>query len=112
MLCVLAFTAASHAFLKPFQETLTFFLAFFGGLHCTAYRVLVAQPEIESGPSAVKVPKPNHWTARELPPFVCLFVFKLNLKKSSPGIFKFFKKWFMICLHPVKHCSRGITFKN
>ena len=31
--------------------------------------ILVSRPGIESGPSAVKVQSPNHWTAREFPGF-------------------------------------------
>ena len=34
--------------------------------------ILVPQPGIEPGPSAVKAPSPNHWTAREFPPRVVL----------------------------------------
>ena len=40
-----------------------FSLIFFGGgwgLHCVACRILVPQPDIESGSSAVKVQSPNH----------------------------------------------------
>ena len=32
-----------------------------------ACRILVPQPGIEPRPLAVKVPSPNHWTAREVP---------------------------------------------
>ena len=32
-----------------------------------AWGILVLQPEIQSGPSAVKVLSSNHWTAREFP---------------------------------------------
>ena len=34
-----------------------------------ACRILVPQPRISPGPSAVKAPSPNHWTTRELPEF-------------------------------------------
>ena len=45
-------------------------LLFFFWPYCTACRILVPQPGIEPGPSAVKVWSPNHWTARNsfLPP--------------------------------------------
>ena len=33
----------------------------------TVCGILVPQPGIELGPMAVKVPSPNHWTAREVP---------------------------------------------
>ena len=41
---------------------LDFFLGGLGGwgLHCVACRILVPQPDIESGSSAVKVQSPNH----------------------------------------------------
>ena len=41
-----------------------FFFFFFG---CTAYGLLLPLPGIEPGPSAVRVPSPNHWIARESP---------------------------------------------
>ena len=115
VLCVLAFTAACHAFFSNLsKKLLTFFLTifFFFWPRCTARRILVPCPGIELGPSAVKVPKPNHWTAKERPSvffFQFNYFFFLNLPL---GFFKKIFKWFMICFHPVKHCSRGITFKN
>ena len=36
-------------------------------VHCTACRILVHQPGMESGPPAVETTSPNHWTTRELP---------------------------------------------
>ena len=36
-------------------------------LGCTACRILVPQPGIESGPLAVKTQSPNHWTSRGFP---------------------------------------------
>ena len=36
-------------------------------LHHTACRILVPQPGIELGPSAVRVQSSNHWTTREFP---------------------------------------------
>ena len=38
---------------------------FWVGAHRMACEILVPQPEIEPGPSAVRVGSPNHWTARE-----------------------------------------------
>ena len=39
--------------------------------------ILVPQPGIEPGPSAVKAPSPNHWSAREFPViyFMCSSVY-------------------------------------
>ena len=34
-----------------------------------AYEILVPQPGIEPRPLAVRVLSPNHWTAREFPPW-------------------------------------------
>ena len=48
-----------------------------------AYRILVPWPGIEPGPSAVKAPSPNHWTAREFPNNI-LFL-KKSLKKKKYG---------------------------
>ena len=36
---------------------------------CTTCRILVPQAGIESSPSAVKAPSPNHWTTREFSRF-------------------------------------------
>ena len=41
--------------------------SFFFRPHCMACGILVPQPEIDPGSSAVKVLSPNHWTAREFP---------------------------------------------
>lgn len=42
---------------------------------CVAYRILIPWPGIRAGPMAVKVPSPNHWTARELLwVFCCCFL--------------------------------------
>ena len=35
--------------------------------------ILVPQPGIEPWPLTVKVPSPNHWTAREFPPLLFFF---------------------------------------
>ena len=44
----------------------TLYFLFFCPRHA-AYGILVPRPGIESGPLAVKVQSPNHWTAREVP---------------------------------------------
>ena len=41
-------------------------LFFFFWPKCTVYKILVPWPEIKPGSTAVKVPSPNHWTAREV----------------------------------------------
>ena len=41
--------------------------SFFFWPHLEAYGILVPQPGIELGPSAVKAPSPNHWTIRKFP---------------------------------------------
>ena len=52
----------------PQLQGFFFFLSFvLFGSHCTACRILVPQPEIKPGPSAVKAWSPNHWTSREVP---------------------------------------------
>ena len=52
-------------------------LFFFGG-------ILVPQPGIEPGPSAVKVPCPNHRPAREFP---CFLIFQFNVLPEMQLIF-------------------------
>ena len=52
--------------LKDFMFAI-FSFSFFG---CVACGILVPQQGTEPRPMAVKVPSPNHWTARELP-YVC-----------------------------------------
>ena len=46
------------------------FCLWFFWLPCKACGILVPRPGIEPGPSAVKAPSPNHWTAREFPIFL------------------------------------------
>ena len=43
---------------------------FFFWSHCTACRILVPRPGIETVPPAVEVWSPNHWTTREFPTWV------------------------------------------
>ena len=45
-----------------YSKDICFFFFF-----CTAYGILVPQPGIEPGPSAVKAWSLNHWTTREFP---------------------------------------------
>ena len=48
-----------------------------------ACRILVPQPGIEPGATAVKAPSPNYWTARELPQiFTKIFKIYLFLQLS------------------------------
>ena len=53
--------------LRP--PTPIFFLFFYFFWPCLAVcGILVPQPGIEPGPTAMKALSPNHWTAREFPP--------------------------------------------
>ena len=98
---------------------------FFFWLRCSACGILVPWPGIESPPSAVKVPSPNHWTTREFPcssasytftkfkiamtPFliywkssciffqVCLFIFLGLFYHSFHVVFIFFNYFKQIC---------------
>ena len=58
---------------------MSFFFFFFRPGHA-APRTVVLQPGTEPGPLAVKVPSPNHWTARELQ------VFFKRCQGLNPGI--------------------------
>ena len=74
----------------PFKVTIFFFLShyfimpylfLFLWLHCMASGILVPGPGVEPGPSAVKAPIPNGWTARKsLMPY-------LKLKNYEFGLF-------------------------
>ena len=48
------------------------FILFYFLAYCMSCGNLVPQPEIEPGPSAVRVWSPNHWTAREFPRWPCI----------------------------------------
>ena len=54
---------------------------FFFWLLPAAYGILVPQPGMEPGPSAVKTQSPNHWTAREVP-HPCLY----NLRSTPVAL--------------------------
>ena len=58
---------------------LIYFTLFYFWPRRVACGVLVPRPGIKTGPSAVRARSPNHWTAREVPQrvflFVCLFYF-------------------------------------
>ena len=57
-------------------ESFDFFFFFFFFLpHCTPCRILVPWPGIEPIPPAVKSRSLNHWTGREVPEILCLFLF-------------------------------------
>ena len=45
------------------------------------YRIVVPQPRVEPGPSAVRVSSPNYCTAREFPPILFISVFKSSLSR-------------------------------
>ena len=67
----------SHSALASFNIKglfyLVFFFFFFKLCH-VACEVLVPQPGIESGPLAVTVPSPNHWTASRFPKWMFYFL--------------------------------------
>ena len=72
---VTIFFFLSHCFIMPY-------LFIFLWLHCMASGILVPGPGVEPGPSAVKAPVPNGWTARKsLMPY-------LKLKNYEFGFFK------------------------
>ena len=48
-------------------EAFFFFFFFFSFFGLAACGILVPWPGTEPGPSAVKAPSPDHWTAREFP---------------------------------------------
>ena len=76
---------ATSAYLPYWPATYTFlFFGGFFGLRHAAYRILVPQPGIKPGPLAVRVPSPNHWTARELRTPPPLF---FSLTKAPPSGF-------------------------
>ena len=45
--------------------------------------ILVPRPGIERGPTAVKAPRPNHWTAKEFPATFILKMKKLGTERFS-----------------------------
>ena len=51
----------------PSKYVYMIYLLFIFWLCCRACRILVPQPGIEPGPSAMKAWSPNHWTSREFP---------------------------------------------
>ena len=64
-------------------QMLSFFFFFFGPRHVPC-GILVPQPGIEPGPSAVKVQSPNHWAAREVLSNAILLTFLLRLFQLWP----------------------------
>ena len=89
-----------NSFFKKKRERLFIylFIYLFLWLHCVAWGILVPQPEIEPGPSAVRLQSPSHWTTREFPRKTlnvfktilvlfcfCLFVSVSHNKKSTGG---------------------------
>ena len=59
------YNIVSYSYRAIPQSPKTSSFYFFSTAPCTAYRILVLQPEIEPWPLAVKVLSPNHWTTRE-----------------------------------------------
>ena len=59
-------TAREEQAISPESVFFIFYLFIFW-LHFTACGILVPWPGIEPGPTAVKAPSLNHWTAREIP---------------------------------------------
>ena len=53
----------SHA---VFERCRVSYVTFFFWLQFTACKILVPWPGIKPGSAAVKIPSPNHWTAREV----------------------------------------------
>ena len=79
------YTHSSHCTLSCFKYSN--FFSFFP--HCATCGNLLAWPEIEPRPSAVRVWRPNHWTTREFPqssnfqPFKCILFLPLDLTPSA-----------------------------
>ena len=71
------------------------FSLFFFGPRRMACGILVPQPGIEPGPSAVKAWSPNHWTTREFPILdignLCSFLV-ISLTKGLTNFVDLFKK--------------------
>ena len=53
-------------------------LFFFFWPHLASCGMLVPQPGIEPGATAVKAPSTNHWTTREFPKFIIVFDFMMR----------------------------------
>ena len=74
-----------------------FLVLFCFGLHHTACGILVPQPGIEPGPSAVRARSLNHWTARELLSPLISFFFKIN--KFTYLFIYFWLRWVFVAAH-------------
>ena len=78
--------------------------------HSSACGILAPQPGIEPGPSAVKVPSLNHWTAREFP-----VSFFLNVSKGYIMFSWLFVVWshqWSFCKSPVFVCLFVFAFSS
>ena len=64
---------------------------------CTACRILVPWPRIEPGPSAVKVPSPNHWTIGEVPQFSVFVTTSISSVQSLSRVRFFATPWIAAC---------------
>ena len=88
--CSLQCTDLSPPWLNLFLNILLFLMLLLKGLfsfflfwlRCAAFGILVPQPGIKPGLTAVKAPSPNRWTARGFPHFA--FV-KGNFSIKCPG---------------------------
>ena len=56
-----------HVATMQFQRLSILYSCFLAGMCYMACRILVLQPGIEPRSTTVRVPVPNHWTAREFP---------------------------------------------
>ena len=92
------------------EEWLLMVMGFLFLAHCMACRILVPRPGIEPGPSAVKVPSLNHWTAREFP-----VSFFLNVSKGYIMFSWLFVVWshqWSFCKSPVFVCLFVFAFSS
>ena len=82
-----------------------------------AYRILVPQPGIEPGPSAMKAPSPNQWLGREFSRSFGLggkeFASNVGDLSSVPGLgrFPWRRKWqsTSVFLHGEVHGQRHLV---
>ena len=77
--------------LKHSTLLLIFICLFIFGLHGAACKILVSQPGIEPGPTAVKVQSPYHWTTREFPYLLVVKAEVLHRVALSTGCVKICK---------------------
>ena len=61
------FSSRSLVVLALTFRPMILFFSFLFWPRCKACGILVPQPGIEPVPPAMEAPRPNHWTAREVP---------------------------------------------